>query len=873
MQPMKVRVVISSICVAGCFLIGHSGLAQDGQPGAEKWIADLSSDVFKVREKASQELWKMGEDAVPILREAELSDDPEVAMRARVALEKIELGISPDTSPKILGLIDAYRNGPSQEKLNIMRQLRDEKAYFQLLKLYAMEDAEAQKSLYSGVNDVAITAAREAILADNMDRAVEVLRLVPGGNAELMGLACLYRSIGKLDEQLANLDPPKGADPVKWKATLLRAKGDVQGAIRHAAESKETQLLAALKVLDGDPVPWLESNHSNRQQMTRSNKLYADLALKRWRGEKIDKDDTEPLLKLLKSNSRFSQMQGMNGLSALGILEPVQELQRKDNPLSMYEQYLTREEHDKLLEALGIKPGEMDYAKWAEEQFRHILTGEFSDLVPIKLRLLASYMERMGLDKELSDAYSKHLDALQAQDKDQYLQIMSQFLMSQADATHFGLDQLSKWAGEDEERWGDVFASVLGEEDVVMEWLVWIREIDVEMKDRQAMEVMLAIFHRSSKPGDLRERWMKRIWNVVEKEKNAEQKKKQISQILSLSILLQDVVNALKAWDMLDEQGRKEAEWGSMDMYLTAAGRWKDAAELLQKNFEKNNPPTPDMHAHYAATLRRAGMEEKARVHDAWAEKLALGSSMSSLRVGGFYAYAGDFERADVWYRRAAIEAPVSGPDFVEALKVSAEKNLRNRNWQVAASCYEALLHIQVGQQFREGYFSDFAKTRMNADLARAMAILPEDRDKSLEVLADIHKKFMPDASLADDFFPALREAGLKNELQTWFALSWNHMDSVIKKYPKAHNSRNSAAWFASRAQLKVSEAEKYLAEAIRMSPDQAAYLDTMAELKFAQGDRKAALEWSQRSLCHAPFDDMIRLQHERFRTEPLPGR
>lgn len=96
-------------------------------------------------------------------------------------------------------------------------------------------------------------------------------------------------------------------------------------------------------------------------------------------------------------------------------------------------------------------------------------------------------------------------------------------------------------------------------------------------------------------------------------------------------------------------------------------------------------------------------------------------------------------------------------------------------------------------------------------------------------------------------------------------------MVGVIEKYPKSHNSRNTAAWFASRARINLSQAEKYLTEAIHVSPEQAAYLDTMAELKFAQGDRKAALEWSERSVCFAPFEDMIRFQYERFRTAPLP--
>lgn len=149
--------------------------------------------------------------------------------------------------------------------------------------------------------------------------------------------------------------------------------------------------------------------------------------------------------------------------------------------------------------------------------------------------------------------------------------------------------------------------------------------------------------------------------------------------------------------------------------------------------------------------------------------------------------------------------------------------------------------------------------------------MLPENKERALQTLKSIHEDFRTDGVLADDFFPALREAGLNRELEAWFADSWKLMVEVIQKYPKSHNSRNTAAWLASRAGIKLSEAEKYLAEAIEMSPEQAAYLDTMAELKFAQGDRKTALKWSLQSLGFAPFEDAIRSQHERFLAAPFP--
>ena len=49
-----------------------------------------------------------------------------------------------------------------------------------------------------------------------------------------------------------------------------------------------------------------------------------------------------------------------------------------------------------------------------------------------------------------------------------------------------------------------------------------------------------------------------------------------------------------------------------------------------------------------------------------------------------------------------------------------------------------------------------------------------------------------------------------------------------------------------------------------------------MAEVRFAMGDRAGALKWSELSLLRyplidIPYDTMIRKQHERFRSGPLP--
>src|SRR5207249_4252058 len=62
----------------------------------ERWITDLDSNQFNVREKASQELEKVGEPAEPALRKAlEAHSSPEVRRRVDQLLEKLELAQSP----------------------------------------------------------------------------------------------------------------------------------------------------------------------------------------------------------------------------------------------------------------------------------------------------------------------------------------------------------------------------------------------------------------------------------------------------------------------------------------------------------------------------------------------------------------------------------------------------------------------------------------------------------------------------------------------------------------------------------------------------------------------------------------------------------
>ena len=57
----------------------------------------------------------------------------------------------------------------------------------------------------------------------------------------------------------------------------------------------------------------------------------------------------------------------------------------------------------------------------------------------------------------------------------------------------------------------------------------------------------------------------------------------------------------------------------------------------------------------------------------------------------------------------------------------------------------------------------------------------------------------------------------------------------------------------------------------LEVRPLSEAYLDTMAEIYFAKGNRKKAVEWSDRAANRNSSDFQLRQQNRRFRNDPFP--
>jgi HEAT repeat protein len=74
---MKLRIFIILLCM--CLLGSHADAAEKpaGEKGADRLIALLADENFKVREEAALNLWKLGAEALPALKSAANDADPE----------------------------------------------------------------------------------------------------------------------------------------------------------------------------------------------------------------------------------------------------------------------------------------------------------------------------------------------------------------------------------------------------------------------------------------------------------------------------------------------------------------------------------------------------------------------------------------------------------------------------------------------------------------------------------------------------------------------------------------------------------------------------------------------------------------------------
>lgn len=856
----------------------------------EGLIESLASESYVEREEATDALWSEGENVVEALEEAAKSRDPEMALRARDLLRKIDLGIRPDTDPRIIQLTERYATANQTGKTTILQELRRMRAWRQILRLYANEtDESTRENMARMVDGIALHAARERIASGDRDGAREYLEMVRETSSGMISLAAFHRANGTLEAEIEAVGEPSGKEDWEWLNALYRVAGDARRAADSAIEMGDVPLAALMEMMMGDPLPWLDqAGEAGGGDDDAVASDYARAAAARWRSEEVI-PELDGIRRQLRSHDETSRVRGMAHLFLLGEVDGAWRSFSQQYPDDAFLYFDSLERIDDALRVLGMDPEDPDYESHLRpllervcqppgEEGEDVDAGDEADRDDDVQRFVVfcNFLERRGLDAVLDGVVKPALLDFGKVHEMRFTDLMSELFATPSlriGAPEFAMRVAAEWAGEDEARWDEMMVAAFGEEQGYLTWRNLLEKVDPDARRGDQMRGMLALFGYTRDSENLRGRWMDAVWAHDDAGDGADLVREALGFLLS-NVTDIELIGQLR---QLNEDGGDDADltYGNL-LVDTAEGRWEKVAEafLLQiASLAERGNARAELHAYAAACLRKAGRVEEAAAHDAWVEALALGDARANLAVAQAYSFGRDYRRAMDWYGRAVMESEPEGSRFAQALRNFTDELLEHRKFALVAACTEVLAQLDAAETGLGITPFSLTRLRQQADFARALSLGPGHGDKARRLLREAHAIMPTDGSLADHFFPSLLESEFIDVHDELFEISWRKMVASLERFPNSDNTMNTAGWFASRSVRRLEEAMVLQQRALKIHPRSPAYLDTLGEIYFAMGDREEAVRLGRLAVRYMPHDSMIIRQYERFMYGDFPGR
>ncbi len=852
-----------------------SGAETDAGAGgaASKWREGLGASDFARREEVMRDLWKEGEKALALLRDLSGDRNPEVAMRARMVLRKIQLGINPDTPAKVVQLIEEYWAGSSREKVAILRRLNGEAGFEFLFRLAAMEtDLSVRRQIDELVAAQMPLKVRDLLNKGKRDEAKRLLAMSRQFE-HMIRLGHLLQLEGKLGDEIARLRTTEDPGEQKRYLAYLRVMGDPVMLRREAARlgDRKTELLAAL--VAGDFVPYFEEVAENgRMSDDFRNYLRWILA-----GEAGDRVAQEKILgEVLEDakhetggeSARVTLFKMGHGDRVIASLPP-------ERFAVVVDYHEMQEDFAKVEELLEL-PSAEKFDRWLEE-WTSVADRELSagGSRPGFDRLMAAvgFLEGRGRVEEavkccqvLFDLNRKHDDL----DRDDW---MDSLFYAAPKAVLTGV---AREIDESEQVVSIIFQEIPRGSDYHVWLFSLLGEENPKLTTRERVLLTFSFSNRSSPLVDPTTfaRYFERIFQrIVEGEDRSEELGK-------LSRLL---ISRNRGGEMMRVQLAK-AEAGDPNHYFMGllaydSGEKKKAGESFAKVELDPEDAEPQVLFELGLLMQEAGLP----TGDELLAKAMLyfdGSPQPLEAFAKACVHVGDLPRARDFYEKAVLCSEalpgVGGySPMLAYLEELSSLTLLLKDWKRALAYREAYAMLV---SFRAGlnYGHYYSRYRFQALVARgAVAMENGDVVEAVAAFGEAHRILPRDGYLANELFPVMREVGLSVYHDQLFALSARHAREMIERYPLDDNGYNNFAWMASRANRCLDEAEGYLKKALELNPQSAAYLDTMGEIYFARQNREEAVKWSRKSLANATLGEAMKwelhYQNQRFHEGSFP--
>ncbi|WP_435895714.1 hypothetical protein [Oceaniferula spumae] len=868
----------------------EDGVAEDQKEAAAEpardittLVADLGHESYNTREKAMASLWKLGNAALPSLRSAAEGPDPEVSSRATELVLYISAGVLPDSPEEVKQLVIQFARSEVDSKLTILRKLMELGQWHQVLHLARLEkDPAARSRMADVVQASASQAAREAIIKGDFDKAGEILELTGDDEQNMAMRAWFYVRQGELKQRLAKAADMPGKKGAIWRMSLHRAGGDVKAAVKEAEKAGLTNLADAMRVFTGDALPWLNSSNDGGRVSAILGLGY-QIQKARLLGE--DKKASIIARELVRmANDEDSSAHAAICLAANGFSKEAVRLLSANEMDSAFDYFDNIEMPERCLELLGIeKDAKPPYTKWVNKVTEEATESEDEALYDWLL-LLAGFLDRHGEGEHSMAVMKPMMTALEKDGADAWFDILTR--MRAYDLGWLAIKFVEARGNEDGEM-NLAVSKLFGENSSVTEIWNALKQRHPDDINKALHEIALLAGIIADTQNETEKIHQSLLAEIVGPNAKPEVMEKARSEALYAFAINRN--NLTEASRLADIFAAKDERWKRSKTFLDAAlQRWEKVAPVYA-DLAKEHPGEYLNLIKWSIALRKLGKEDEAAKAYDRSLMLTMGDSAALGKIGAELSGAGyDAEAVALW-ELSAIMSTGQDSEYSQAilyLSTYGQHLYESKQWKKAAAIAE--VYTRILMRGRSGsYLHRILRGRFYADFSHAMHLFENGkRAVAIEKLDQCRQLIPGDGSLADDFFPALRNAGIGEVYNRWFEESYRHVNAACELYPDSHNSRNTAAWLASRAVRRLDDAHQHAEAALKIRPSQGAYLDTMAEVWFARGNREKAVEWSKKAVDASISDaqgtprseqqtiinyNQLSKQLDRFKNAPMP--
>jgi hypothetical protein len=824
-----------------------------------RWVEQLGDNDFATRQKASQHLWEAGKAAEAALARAAQSDDPEVRRRAAEILDKFRWGIYPDTPKEVVTQIERYQSGNPQTKQEAVRKLFDlgAKGCAALVKVAAAEpDPDVRRQLFLQMSQDAARAFSSLIAEDDFTTLEQLLELglvVEHGDPMYQNYAAYWMLRGKLDERIKELRARSGADKdaptLEVLTYLYRARGDLASARATAEKAGRQDLLEEVLAGQGD---WaaLAKLADGRDNTGNFEGFGFRLAYHRLAG---DGPGFERAVADLQKQVGEQTADEVLWLCAKALLvngrpqDGIALLEKRKSKAPLFEILSAQLEFRRAL-ALADRAKADDTPDF---QAVEILRARTLYLLGEKDRALETF-NRIGDDIKQGKTSSWYDLLLKTESrlglKDLALEHCARLLVSgQAEnrQEHF-LGLVFPKQGDRAAAWWRFFRDRPGPEDppVTIKRVRDLMEGKTSGKELEALAGEMESAAQRLQPAE-REQW---LLNLAE------------------TCLAAGLESAGRGYlEKAAAEGATPAGALRLGDYLAGKKQWEQAAARYAQAWEKDRKQPLPLYLRGWALRQGGAAGEGAKLMDL-AHWVPLGDEPARQQFAAELRKRGHDEAArrerEVLF---ALAKPVS---FYagEALRENALDEINRNEFLKAADDQDrALLRLlQPYTEFVER--AAYVGVPAYIDRLRARGLLAAGRPDEARKEIDVCLALLPGSvELPMQLVPELEKHDRRKDADDLFARTLATHEKLCADHPRGAWLHNNLAWLSAACRRNLDSALEHARKAVELEPENAGYLDTLAEVHFQRGEQEKAVELMKQCIARDGKNVYFQKQLKRF--------